>query len=130
MFSSPVLLVVQVSGGGMMKDKDASSHNKRPGAKGAQKNRPAAPIPIKARFQAVFENTRDAIGVSKAGVHLFVNPAYLELFGFPRGTSLAGTPVLDLIAPGSRDQVKAQILSRVRGEPAPSTYNYARPASG
>jgi len=77
---------------------------------------------LEARFKAVFENSRDAIGVSKAGVHVFVNPAYLVLFGFPHETDLAGKPVLDLIAPDSRDQVKNQILRRVRGESAPSTY--------
>src|SRR5271169_5317950 len=69
---------------------------------------------IEARFQAVFENSRDAIGIFKAGIHIFVNPAYLELFGFPPGTDLAGKPVLDLIAPESRDQIKANILRRVR----------------
>ena len=33
------------------------------------------------KFQTLFENSRDAIGVSKAGIYEFVNPAYLELFG-------------------------------------------------
>ncbi len=75
-----------------------------------------------ARFRTVFENSQVAIGVSKAGIHVFVNPAYLDLFGFPRGTDLAGRPVLDLIAPESRDQIREYLHRRVRGEAVPSTY--------
>jgi len=110
-----------------MKGKDKSSQKKSAGSKGAPNAKRTgsgvgARRTIEARFQAVFENSRDAIGVSKAGVHVFVNPAYLELFGFPRGTALAGKPVLDLIAPESRDQVKAHILRRERGEVAQANY--------
>jgi len=110
-----------------MKDKGKSSQKKNTVPPGAPKARRAdsgggARTPIDARFQAIFESSRDAIGVSKAGIHIFVNPAYLELFGFSPGTDLAGKPVLELIAPESRDQVKAHILCRERGESAPSTY--------
>jgi len=80
------------------------------------------PSQIEARFRAIFEHSRDAIGVSKAGIHVCVNPAYLDLFGYPRGTELAGKPVLDLIAPESRDQVKAHIFRRMQGEAVPSIY--------
>ena len=106
-----------------MKDKDTSSQKKRTG----NRNGPAArsvkpPAPIEARFRAVFENSRDAIGVSKAGVHVFENPAYRELFGFPPDADLAGKPVLDLIAPACRDLVREYTLRRMRGESAPSNY--------
>jgi len=105
-----------------MKDKDTPARKKCTGAAGARKATQAVSAQIAARFQAVFENSRDAIGVSKAGIHVFVNPAYLELFGLPPGADLAGKPVLDLIAQGSRDQIQAHILLRARGEPAPPTY--------
>ncbi len=81
-----------------------------------------SPAQIEARFQSVFESSRTAIGVSKAGAHVFVNPAYLDLFGVPRGTDLAGKPVLDLIARENRDRVNEYILRRARGESAPSIY--------
>jgi PAS domain S-box-containing protein len=113
-----------------MKDKDKSSQKNSPKTSGARSAKRIGSggaarrtgTPIEARFQAVFESSRDAIGVSKAGIHVFVNPAYLELFGFPPGTDLAGKPVLDLIAPESRDQVKAYILRRLGGETVPSAY--------
>jgi PAS domain S-box-containing protein len=104
-----------------MKDKDKSSQKKKAVSSGGFA-RQTTPAQIEARFQAVFESSRTAIGVSKAGTHVFVNPAYLDLFGFPRGTDLAGKPVLELIAPEKRDQINAYILSRVRGESAPSIY--------
>jgi PAS domain S-box-containing protein len=77
---------------------------------------------IEARFRAVFENFRDAIGVSKNGIHLFENPAYLNLFGFPPETALAGKPVIDVIAPGCHDQINGYILRRKQGKSAPSFY--------
>ncbi len=105
-----------------MKAQDKSTHKKGSSAKRPQQADPAASTQIEARFQAVFESSRDAIGVSKAGIHVFVNPAYLALFGFSPETELAGKPILDLIAPGSRDQIKAHIRHRLRGEPAPAAY--------
>ncbi len=83
---------------------------------------PPADAQIGARFRAVFESSRDAIGVSLAGAHVFVNPAYRELFGFPPDADLAGKPILDLIAPASRDRIREYILRRMRGESVPSAY--------
>ncbi len=113
-----------------MTDKEKSSHKNSAGSKGARSGacRRSTDVPtersaqIEARFRAVFESSRDAIGVSKAGIHVFVNPAYLELFGFPPGTDLAGKPVLDLIAPENRDHIKEYILRRERGEAVPTAY--------
>ncbi len=113
-----------------MENKCKASQKKSTGSKGATgARRPGSgggacrtETTIEARFHAVFESSRDAIGISKAGIHVLVNPAYLELFGFPPGTDLAGKPILELIAPEDRDQIKAYILRRVRGEALPSTY--------
>ena len=114
-----------------MNDKEKSYHKNSAGSNGARSDarRSSTDVPsgwselIEARFRAVFESSRDAIGVSKAGMHVFVNPAYLELFGFPPGTDLAGKPVLDLIQPDCRDHIKKNILRRARGETVPSTYS-------
>ncbi len=83
---------------------------------------PPAPSRMEARFQAVFEGSRDAIGVSKAGVHVLVNPAYRALFGFPPEADLAGAPILDLIAPECRAQVMEFVARRARGESVPAVY--------
>jgi PAS domain S-box-containing protein len=82
----------------------------------------AATGPIGVQLRAVFENSGDAISVSKAGTLLFVNPSYRALFGYPRDADLAGVPVLDLIAPGCRAQIQELVARRARGDRASSTF--------
>src|SRR5579859_2263199 len=75
-----------------------------------------------AMFRALFEASRDAIGVSRGGIHEYVNPAYLELFGIADPSELVGRPLTDFIAPDSRGQVLEFALRRGRGEQAPTFY--------
>ncbi|MBI5848917.1 MAG: PAS domain S-box protein [Nitrospirae bacterium] len=75
-----------------------------------------------AMYRALFDSSRDAVGVSKAGIHLLVNNAYLDLFGFPRDYDITGRPVLDLIAPASRAQISDYIRRRSHGETVTSLY--------
>ena len=102
--------------------KDAGKSGSSRARSGARSAKPAALAQMDARLQAVFDGSRDAIGVSKAGVHVLVNPAYLALFGFPPDADLAGTPILDLIAPERRDQIKEYVASRARGKQVPAIY--------
>jgi len=74
------------------------------------------------KFRAVFENSVDAIGVSKAGRHVFLNPPYLTLFGYDRREELIGRPILDLIAPDQRQGVVGTLLPGTQGEVAPSFF--------
>jgi PAS domain S-box-containing protein len=74
------------------------------------------------KFRAVFENSVDAIGVSKAGRHVFINPSYLTLFGYDRREELVGRPILDLIAPDQRQGVVETLSSGTQGEAAPSFF--------
>ena len=74
------------------------------------------------KFRAVFENSVDAIGVSKAGIHTFVNPAYLALYGYADNAELTGKPILDLIAPSHRPQILENVRRRASAQPAPATY--------
>ncbi len=74
------------------------------------------------KFRTVFENSVDAIGISKLGRHVFVNPAYLELFGYIHSDELTGRSILDLIAPGERGKILDSVQRRAKGENVPSTY--------
>ena len=60
----------------------------------------------------MFENSRDAINVSKKGVHVFANPAYLKLYGCESNEEITGTPVINHIAPSHRQQVIQNIKSQ------------------
>ena len=74
------------------------------------------------RLRAMWENSRDAMNVSKNGVQVFANPAFLRLYGYGRVEECGGTPVIDHIAPSHRSQVAENIRRRSRGEQVPAFY--------
>jgi PAS domain S-box-containing protein len=74
------------------------------------------------RFQAIFENSMDAIGVLRNGVHVLVNPAYLNLFGYRQPEEVVGRPVLEFIIPGQRDLIREYIQRRATGDDAAAHY--------
>jgi PAS domain S-box-containing protein len=76
------------------------------------------------RLRGLFELSTEAIGLSRDGVHVMVNPAHARLFGYERPEELIGVPVLDLVAPEDRPLFLAR-RARAGGRPAPETI-YAR----
>ncbi|HNE03552.1 MAG TPA: PAS domain S-box protein [Anaerolineales bacterium] len=74
------------------------------------------------KLQTIFARSRDAIGVSKSGVHIFVNPAYVFMFGYESAEELIDTPVINLIAPESREMIIHNIQDRDKGLAVPSDY--------
>ncbi len=88
----------------------------------ARKQMEAALRASEAKLRAIFKSSRDAIGVSKAGVHILVNPAYARMFGYDHPDELVGVPILDHIAPESREIVADYVQRRARGEEVPSFY--------
>ena len=57
------------------------------------------------RLRAIFDGSRDAIAVTKGRIRVFVNPAYVSLFGYESADEPLGKPIFDDIAPESRDFV-------------------------
>jgi PAS domain S-box-containing protein len=74
------------------------------------------------KFRSIFNSSVDAIGLSKVGIHVTVNPAYLAMFGYDSVDQLAGTPILDLIAPSERARVAENVRRRYGGEMPPADY--------
>ena len=74
------------------------------------------------KFRSIFDHSVDAIGVSKTGVHVMVNPAYLRIFGYESADQLVGKSILDLIAPSHRPQILNYVRQRAAGEEIPSKY--------
>jgi PAS domain S-box-containing protein len=74
------------------------------------------------KLQSIISTSRDAIGVSSQGKHVFANPAYVSMFGYANEAELIGVPVLDLIAPESREIVFKNIQDHASGLPAPADY--------
>ncbi|HUJ90663.1 MAG TPA: PAS domain S-box protein [Syntrophorhabdales bacterium] len=74
------------------------------------------------RLRAIFDGSRDAIAVTKGWIRVFVNPAYISLFGHESADEPLGKPIFDDIAPESRDFVMQLEKKRKAGEPVPPFY--------
>lgn len=67
-----------------------------------------------ARFRQLFELIPDPVGLHRAGVWMFVNPAAVRAFGADSAEQLIGTPAIARVHPDDR----ATVLARIRGQVA------------
>jgi PAS domain S-box-containing protein len=74
------------------------------------------------KFRAIFENSRDAIDVTQAGRHAYVNPAFLQLFGYSGSDEVIGLSLFDLVVPQERPRVMQISGRRTRGQDTPDNY--------
>jgi PAS domain S-box-containing protein len=74
------------------------------------------------KFRAIFENSRDAIGVSYGGVNAYVNPAYLQLFGYENNDEMIGKSLFKLVAPHEQQRVSEISGRRTQGQDVPGYY--------
>lgn len=74
------------------------------------------------RSRALLESSRDAVAYMHEGMHLYVNHAYLTLFGYEEQEDIDGLPILDLI--NGEDHAKFKMVFRQFTE-----QNDAKPAS-
>jgi PAS domain S-box-containing protein len=73
-------------------------------------------------LRSLFAASRDAIGVSRNGTHVMVNPAYVRMFGMTSAQELEGTSILELIAPSERETVRDHVRLRSRRENPVTSY--------
>lgn len=71
------------------------------------------------RCDALLDSSRDAIAYVHEGMHVRVNQAYLDAFGFAELDDILGLPILDLIAGTHADDFKNTLRSLSRGEKTP-----------
>ncbi len=62
------------------------------------------------RSRALLESSRDAVAYMHEGMHIYVNHAYLKLFGYEKHEDIDGLPILDLI--DSEDHAKFKMVFR------------------
>ena len=75
-----------------------------------------------ARLRAFFENSADAINVSRDGIHVMANPAFLTMFGYSSLNDVVGKSVLDVIADSERARIADYIGKRSQQDLPPSAY--------
>ena len=72
------------------------------------------------RYKALVEWSPDAVGVHRAGLMVYVNPAAVRLMGAPSAQVLLGRSMLDFVHPDFRDAVIARAAaSQLEGASAP-----------
>ena len=72
---------------------------------------------IHERYNLLLESSREAIAYLHEGLHIYANPSYLELFGYPSFAALEGFSILDLLSPGPDGTDLKQLLKSLsRGE--------------
>lgn len=55
---------------------------------------------------SLLDSSRDAIAYVHEGMHVYSNQSYLEMFDIEQSDELEGIPILDMVAPDSRDDFK------------------------
>ncbi len=76
------------------------------------------------RFRTLIEKAPIAIGMARQGVTLYVNPKYLEMYGFESVDEVRGRSIGEQWAPGSRAEIEERARQRANGLPVPSEYEY------
>jgi PAS domain S-box-containing protein len=74
------------------------------------------------RFRSLFENSPLGIAMSRQGITLDVNPAYMRMFGYEQASELVGTSLLNQIAPQHRHEITERVKKRERGQDVPDVY--------
>jgi PAS domain S-box-containing protein len=68
------------------------------------------------RLRSLFDASIDAIGVSKAGQHVMVNPAYVRTFGYASESEILPLPIVALIADDERALIAERAIKRSQGD--------------
>lgn len=75
-----------------------------------------------ARLRTLLEQAPVGIAMSRAGITIYANPAYVRMFGFDALEELTGRSLLDQIAPQCHADILERNQRRERGEPVPDSY--------
>ena len=68
------------------------------------------------RCQDLLGSSRDAIAYAHEGMHIYANPAYLEMFGFEAFEELEGVPLMDMVTPDDQGRLKEFLRAFSRNE--------------
>lgn len=77
-----------------------------------------------AHLRAIFEASRDGILVESDERTVYVNEAYARLFEYDSTEELIGVHVSAIVAPDDRERLLEYGRLRLRGEPAPTAYEF------
>lgn len=68
------------------------------------------------RCNSLLDSSHDPITYIHEGMHIYANPAYLEMYGFDELEDIEGTPIMDMVAPENHTTVKDFLRRYSKGE--------------
>ncbi len=68
------------------------------------------------RCDSLLDSSREAIAYIHEGAHVYVNAAYLELFGYQEATQLEGLPLMNMVCSGDRDTLRQLLRDFAKGK--------------
>ena len=68
------------------------------------------------RCNSLLDSSRDAIAYVHEGAHVYVNHAYLEMFGYQESAQLEGLPLMNMVVSADREKVKHLLRDFGRGK--------------
>jgi len=76
------------------------------------------------RYRTVIEHSNDGIAIVHDGRHVYVNPKFVEMFGYKKVDDIIGTPVIRTVHPDDRERVREIHSRRTKGLPVPARYEF------
>jgi PAS domain S-box-containing protein len=76
------------------------------------------------RYRIAIEHSNDGVVITRGNEHLYVNRRYVEMFGYESAEELIGKPLSATVHFDDIDRVTDISCRRMRGEPAPLTYEF------
>ena len=74
---------------------------------------------IEARYTLLLDSSSESIAYLHEGLHIYANPAYLDLFGFGSFEDLEGLSMLDLFTASRKDQDLKKVLKALSRDDIP-----------
>jgi PAS domain S-box-containing protein len=74
------------------------------------------------QLKAIFDNSKDAIGISQKGICVMVNQAYLNMFGYDNQDEIIGNSLFEQISPKEHDRIRQYVAKRNIDKEIPSNY--------
>ncbi|MDX1569886.1 MAG: EAL domain-containing protein [Xanthomonadales bacterium] len=71
------------------------------------------------RCHALLDSSRDAIAYVHEGMHIYANPAYLQLFDYTDFEDLEGLPILDMVVGDDAGKLRDVLKELSKGNPPP-----------
>ena len=68
------------------------------------------------RSQTLLSTSHDGIAYVQEGMHVHVNQAYLDIFGFSTLDDILGAPLMDMVCPKNHDELKTFMRTHRNGD--------------